>query len=110
MTSGISLTLVFNVANKGDSLKLALSWKLYDRLGYGQYIDTAFCRAGQLAMLVVECPDLNLVSDNLPPCLQVYFYHGVGWKEAIEQSMPDGNTRRTRLIRNALVSHGFLID
>lgn len=60
-----------------------------------------------LPNLVDAKPDLALLSENPPPCLQVCFYFGT------DQLLPreeETNSRRTKEIARRLVPRGFMVD
>jgi len=91
---------------KGDALKLALSWINYGTLGYERRIDEAFSVAAHMADLISKHPDLLLVSQNPPPCLQVCFYYAPGKQLAKDEI----NSKQTAKIVDLLIKQDFLID
>ncbi len=60
-----------------------------------------------MACLVAEHPDLILVSENPPPCLQVCFYFAAG--RSLSESKEE-NTKVTANIARGLVPRGFMVD
>lgn len=99
--------LTLQCGRRADSLKLALSWIYHGAAGFERQVDGAFAVAAHLAALVARDPDLVLVSENPPPCLQVCFYYAPGGRLAED----DGeNTRRTRLVVEGLVVRGYMVD
>ncbi len=67
--------LTLQCGRKADSLKLALGWVYYGKEGYERQIDHAFDTAAYMASQVSESPNLLLISERPPPCLQVCFYY-----------------------------------
>ncbi len=112
--------LTLQCGRRGDGLKLALAWVFYGAAGLGAQVDRAFATAAHLAALVQASPDLELVSANPPPCLQVCFYYAPGGgggddgraaAAAAAADVPAAeNTRRTRAIAARLVRRGFMVD
>lgn len=98
--------LTLQCGRRGDALKLALGWIYYGSIGYGARIEGAFAVAARFASLVQQSPNLVLVSQNPPPCLQVCFYFAPGKK----LSSGEINTQRTRDITDKLLKKDFLID
>ena len=99
--------LTLQCGRRGDSLKLALAWLYYGANGFEKQIDHAFEMAKYLHRLVQESPNFVALSDAVPPCLQVCFYHAPGGKLADE---PAENTRHTQTLVHALVHRGFMVD
>ncbi|KAI1261318.1 pyridoxal phosphate-dependent transferase [Xylariaceae sp. FL1019] len=99
--------LTLQCGRRGDALKLALAWIYYGAGGFEKQIDHAFAVASRLATSVQKHPDLQLVSSNPPPCLQVCFYHAPGGA-LVEDA--EENTRRTTQTVKRLVPRGFMID
>ncbi|KAH6847371.1 pyridoxal phosphate-dependent transferase [Chaetomium sp. MPI-CAGE-AT-0009] len=99
--------LTLQCGRRADSLKLALSWIYHGSGGFATQIDGAFATAAQLASLVSAHPDLVLVSENPPPCLQVCFYYAPGGVLSGEARV---NTGRTRAVVEGLVGRGFMVD
>ncbi|KAH6623516.1 pyridoxal phosphate-dependent transferase [Chaetomium tenue] len=95
--------LTLQCGRRADSLKLALSWIYHGQAGFAAQIDQAFATAAYLAELVVAEPELELVSERPPACLQVCFYF---------RPVGDGgvNTGRTRAVVEGLVGRGFMVD
>lgn len=60
-----------------------------------------------LATSIEANPNLTLVSENPPPCLQVCFYFG---GEAVVAESKERNSWRTKEIARKLVGRGFMID
>lgn len=98
--------LTLQCGRRGDALKLALAWVYYGAGGFEKQIDHAFTMASHLATLVQQHPDLELVSSNPPPCLQICFYYAPGGVLADKKE----NTRRTSEIVKRLMPRGFMID
>ena len=63
--------------------------------------------AARLVDAVQASPDLVLVSENSPPCLQVCSYYAPGGVLAAE---PQANTARTREMAQRLIQRGFMVD
>jgi glutamate/tyrosine decarboxylase-like PLP-dependent enzyme len=99
--------LTLQCGRKGDSLKLALAWVYYGRLGFENQIDHAFHMAAYFASLIAVHVDLVLISENPPPCLQVCFYYARGSTLDADEAV---NSRRTQEIARGLVSRGFMVD
>lgn len=99
--------LTLQCGRKGDSLKLALGWIYYGSSGYEAQIDAAFDTAAHLATLVDVNPDLTLLSENPPPCLQVCLYVGADRAVAYQK---EKNSWRTKEIARRLVGRGFMVD
>lgn len=62
--------------------------------------------ASFFAQRVSEHPDLVLVSENPPPCLQVCFYYAKGGTLGGK----DVNTKFTQDVTRKLLVRGFMID
>lgn len=109
--------LTLQCGRRADSLKLFLGWTYYGTEGYEQQIDNACEVAAHLATIVVQHPDLILVSENAPPCLQVCFYYAPG-KEFVyprgvvsnESQRAKNNSKVTEEITHAIVPRGFMVD
>lgn len=99
--------LTLQCGRRGDALKLYLSWCYHGSSGYRSQIEHAFSIASQLASLVDKHPDLVLVSENPPPCLQVCFFYAKG---GIVKEKGEENTRFTREVVGGLVLRGFMVD
>ena len=99
--------LTLQCGRRGDSLKLALGWIFYGKEGYALQIERAFSTAAYMAHLVAENPDLILVSETPPPCLQVCFYCAPG--KSLSENR-DENSQFTASIANRLVPRGFMVD
>ncbi|KAK3898003.1 pyridoxal phosphate-dependent transferase [Staphylotrichum tortipilum] len=99
--------LTLQCGRRADSLKLALSWIYHGSAGFERQVDGAFSVAAHLASLVASHPDLVLVSQNPPPCLQVCFYYAPSGVLAEEVVV---NTRRTREVVGRLVGRGYMVD
>jgi glutamate decarboxylase len=99
--------LTLQCGRRGDALKLALGWMYYGTNGYGTQIDNAFDVAAYFASLVATNGDLELLSENPPPCLQVCFYFAPGCRASEDKEV---NTRRTKQISRKLVEKGFMVD
>lgn len=98
--------LTLQCGRRGDSLKLALAWIYYGTSGFETQIDHAFCIAGYLSQLVSNHPDLVLVSENPPPCLQICFYYAKEGKLGDKER----NTRITEEVAQKLLTRGFMVD
>lgn len=99
--------LTLQCGRRGDSLKLALGWIYYGKVGYESQIDTAFDTAAYMASQIAHSENLLLVSTNPPPCLQVCFYYAPHGKLCPEA---EGNTQATKGIVQKLVRSGFMVD
>ncbi|KAL2268400.1 hypothetical protein VTJ83DRAFT_3246 [Remersonia thermophila] len=99
--------LTLQCGRRADSLKLALAWVYYGSAGFERQVDRAFEVAAHMAALVADHPELELVSSNPPPCLQVCFYYAPGGEVAEDAAV---NTRRTRTIVHKLVGRGYMVD
>jgi len=122
--------LTLQCGRRGDSLKLFLSWQYYGTKGYGKKIDNAYAVAKYFANLVNQEPDLVLVSEQTPPCLQMCFFFAPGGKLLygkdksqiepaqssqfksldLETRISKMNGRVTVAIADALVAKGFMVD
>ncbi|ESZ90106.1 glutamate decarboxylase [Sclerotinia borealis F-4128] len=98
--------LTLQCGRRGDSLKLALSWIYYGTSGFTTQIDHAFSIASYFSQLVSDHPDLVLVSENPPPCLQVCFYYAKDKKLGDSNS----NTKVTQEVTQKLLVRGFMVD
>lgn len=99
--------LTLQCGRKGDALKLALGWIYYGSSGYEEQIDSGFDTAAYLANSIKANPNLTLLSENPPPCLQVCFYFG---DEGVLAEGKERNGWRTKEIARRLVGRGFMID
>lgn len=122
--------LTLQCGRRGDSLKMFLSWQYFGTKGYGEKVDSAYAVAKYFADLVSMEPDLVLVGEQTPPCLQVCFYFAPGGRllfgEGDDQLRPspktgskmmDPKTQTARMngkltasIAEALVARGFMVD
>ena len=104
--------LTLQCGRRGDSLKLFLSWVYYGSEGYAAQIANACAQASYMASLIAESPDLILVSENPPPCLQVCFYYAPGKEMAFgnEKGKEKLNSKVTELITKELVPREYMID
>lgn len=114
--------LTLQCGRRGDALKLHLSWSYHGTSGYRTQIESAFATAAYFSSVVRGHPDLWLVGEDPPPCLQVCFFYaqgGVlkgemgGGKEGGGKEGGDGgegNTRVTRAVVGGLVRRGWLVD
>ncbi|KAJ5155617.1 hypothetical protein N7492_008420 [Penicillium capsulatum] len=109
--------LTLQCGRRADSLKLFLGWTYYGSEGYENQIDSACDIAAHLATLVSQHPDLILVSENSPPCLQVCFYYAPGKKMVYpreevsnETLRAKNNSKITEQITHAIVHRGFMVD
>lgn len=110
--------LTLQCGRKGDSLKLFLSWLYYGTSYYGQRIDEALSTAAYLASLVAAHPQLTLLGECPPPCLQVCFFYAADRKVegecgeggTKEGGSPERNTWVTKAIAKGLVDRGFMVD
>lgn len=98
--------LTLQCGRRGDSLKLYLSWVYHGSEGYQKQIGDAFDTAAHLATLVADDPDLVLVGENPPPCLQVCFFYAPEGKIGDAEE----NAKITKAIVQGLVPRGFMID
>ncbi|KAL3475036.1 hypothetical protein BJX99DRAFT_247813 [Aspergillus californicus] len=111
--------LTLQCGRRADSLKLFLSWTYYGTAGYERQIDTAYDTAAYLATLIQDSPNLILVSQNPPPCLQVCFYYapngallhhrGAGVVNN-ETERAKANSKVTEQITHTIVGRGFMVD
>ena len=99
--------LTLQCGRRGDSLKLYLSWTYHGRDGYREQIEHAFETATHLAQIVSDHPDLVLVSENPPPCLQVCFFYAPGGKL---NEKGEENAKFTTGIAQKLIPRGFMVD
>ncbi|KAI1609178.1 glutamate decarboxylase [Exophiala viscosa] len=112
--------LTLQCGRRGDSLKLFLAWQYYGTLGYAAKIDNAYSVACYMTDLVAQSSDLELVSTNPPPCLQVCFYYAPGGKavHGLEGDAQAGDAEKvgkrnsaiTSRITHSLIARGFMID
>jgi glutamate decarboxylase len=98
--------LTLQCGRRCDSLKLALGWISYGSSGYEAQINDAFDTAAHLATLIHTDPDLTLLSESPPPCLQVCCYFG-GDRLLAEEK--ERNDWRTKEIARRLVPRGFMV-
>lgn len=99
--------LTLQCGRRADSLKLALAWQYYGTAGFERQIDHAFDMAEYLFDKIGASPSLELVSPELPPCLQVCFYYAPGGTMSVD---PAVNTKMTSTIVHALIPRGFMVD
>lgn len=99
--------LTLQCGRRGDSLKVALAWLYYGASGFEKQIDHAFDMAAYLYKLVQETGNYVMVSDEIPPCLQVCFYHAPHGKLSSDAAT---NTQHTQILVEKLVSRGFMVD
>ncbi|KKY15364.1 putative glutamate decarboxylase [Phaeomoniella chlamydospora] len=116
--------MTLQCGRRGDGLKLFLSWQYYGTIGYESMITNAHNVATYFAHLVNSHPDLLLVSDFPPPCLQVCFYYAPG-KNLLHQlpttekensnsssstQTAQQNSILTTSIAQSLIPLGFMTD
>ncbi|KAI9822444.1 MAG: hypothetical protein M1827_000163 [Pycnora praestabilis] len=99
--------LTLQCGRKGDALKLALGWIYYGKLGYEKMIDEGFLIAAYMADSIAHSPNLHLISETPPPCLQVCFYYAPSGVLCPDSK---GNSKMTYDIAERLMSSGFMID
>ena len=114
--------LTLQCGRRGDALKLFLGWTYYGSDGYERQIDSACDVAAHMASLISKSPDLILVSENPPPCLQVCFYYAPGremiypagkeinGKQLDEEERGKKNSKIVEVVTKNLVSKGFMVD
>ncbi|KAL1957976.1 hypothetical protein VTO42DRAFT_5368 [Malbranchea cinnamomea] len=114
--------LTLQCGRRADSLKLFLSWVYYGSEGYEQQIDSASEVAAHMATLVAQNPNLILLSENPPPCLQVCFYYAprkrlvyyegqdVDGGHLSETERSSRNSKITEEVARRLVDKGFMVD
>ncbi|PGH11322.1 hypothetical protein AJ79_04938 [Helicocarpus griseus UAMH5409] len=114
--------LTLQCGRRADSLKLFLSWTYYGSEGYERQIDSACDVAAYLATAVSNSPNMILISENPPPCLQVCFYYApnkqlafprgqiVGGKQLDEKERSKRNSKITEEVTRKLVGRGFMVD
>ncbi|KAJ5594808.1 uncharacterized protein N7459_001016 [Penicillium hispanicum] len=109
--------LTLQCGRRADSLKLFLGWTYYGTEGYEQQIDSACSVAAHLANLISQHPNFILVSEDVPPCLQVCFYYAPGQEVAYprgvvsnEEQRAKDNSKVTEQITHAIVPRGFMVD
>ncbi|KAK2738942.1 hypothetical protein FQN57_006736 [Myotisia sp. PD_48] len=114
--------LTLQCGRRGDALKLFLSWNYYGSEGYEQQIDGAVDIAAHLAQTIDRSPDLILLSENAPPCLQVCFYYApfkrlvyhadrlVDGQKLGEAERAKKNSRITETVAKQLINSGFMVD
>ena len=109
--------LTLQCGRRGDSLKLYLSWQYYGSIGYAQQVENAYDVASYFAREVENHPDLVLVSEDPPPCLQVCFHYAPGktpvYGAREGQSLlrlGQLNSRVTAQVTKKLIRRGFMID
>lgn len=99
--------LTLQCGRRADSLKLALAWQYYGSSGFEAQIDHAFDIAAHLYHTVGSSPTLELLSHELPTCLQVCFYYAPNGKMSED---PEKNTEMTATIVHRLIARGFMVD
>ena len=99
--------LTLQCGRRADSLKLALAWQYYGSSGFEAQIDHAFDIAAHLYHTVGSSPTLELLSHELPTCLQVCFYYAPNGKMSED---PKKNTEMTATIVHRLIARGFMVD
>ena len=124
--------LTLQCGRRGDSLKLFLSWQYYGTEGYSRMITEAHSVATHFAKVVKAHPDLILVSEVPPPCLQVCFYYAPSKtmtyrprpsspsssSSSIDSATPtqseiasgNQNSQITSTVAKRLIKKGFMID
>ena len=93
---------------KGDSLKLALGWVYYGRIGYEHYVDAAFDTAAYLVSLVKQHPRMEIAA--APHSVQVCFYYIPSSTKESPEVAAKRNTAITAYISKNLPSRGFMVD
>ncbi|OJD15072.1 hypothetical protein AJ78_04643 [Emergomyces pasteurianus Ep9510] len=114
--------MTLQCGRRADPLKLFLSWTYYGTEGYERQIDSACDLAAYFATAVSDCPNLLLVSENPPPCLQVSFFYAphkqpvfrrgqeIEGRQLDEEERGNRNSQITEEIVKRLVSRGFMVD
>ncbi|PGH35514.1 glutamate decarboxylase [[Emmonsia] crescens] len=114
--------MTLQCGRRADPLKLFLSWTYYGAEGYERQIDSACDLAAYLATAISDCPNLLLISENPPPCLQVSFYYApnkqpvfrrgqeIEGKQLDEEERGKRNSKITEEVTKKLVSRGFMVD
>ncbi|KLJ08999.1 glutamate decarboxylase [Blastomyces silverae] len=114
--------LTLQCGRRADPLKLFLSWTYYGSEGYERQIDSACDLTAYLATAVSDCPNLLLISENPPPCLQVCFYYApnkqpvfrrgqeIEGKQIDEEERGERNSKITEEVVKKLVPRGFMVD
>lgn len=115
--------LTLQCGRRGDGLKLYLAWIYYGSEGFEQQINTAYENASYFVDLIEKSPNLILVSQSPPPCLQVCFYFSPGDEKGethltyTPSTTPDiairdkKNSQITELIASRLMKRGmYMVD
>lgn len=114
--------LTLQCGRRADSLKLFLSWNYYGSSGYERQIDSACGIAAHLAQIISCSPDMILLSENPPPCLQVCFYYApskrlvyspekkVNGQQLDEAERGKRNSQITEYVVKELIGRGFMVD
>jgi glutamate decarboxylase len=105
--------LTLQCGRKGDALKFFLGLIYYGASGYASQIDIAVSTTAYFADLISQSPDLLLVSENPPPCLQVCFQYSPNGSPVYAASAQDAernNSRVTEEIARRLLPRGFMVD
>jgi glutamate decarboxylase len=105
--------LTLQCGRKGDSVKFFLGMIYYGASGYATQIDNAVSMTAYLTNLIAQSPDLLLVSENPPPCLQVCFNYAPDGQSVYEHSTQGAerkNSRITEEIARRLIQKGFMVD
>ncbi|OAX84247.1 hypothetical protein ACJ72_01387 [Emergomyces africanus] len=114
--------LTLQCGRRADPLKLFLSWTYYGTEGYERQIDAACDLAAYLASAISDCPNLLLISENPPPCLQVCFFYApnkqpvfrrgqeIEGRQVEEEERGRRNSKITEEVTKRLVRRGFMID
>ncbi|EGC43747.1 glutamate decarboxylase [Histoplasma capsulatum var. duboisii H88] len=114
--------MTLQCGRRADSLKLFLSWTYYGTEGYERQIDAASDMAAYFAAAVSDCPNLLLISENPPPCLQVCFCYApnkqlvfrrdqeIEGNRIDEEERGKRNSKITEEVVQKLVHCGFMVD
>ncbi|PGH18898.1 hypothetical protein AJ80_04316 [Polytolypa hystricis UAMH7299] len=114
--------LTLQCGRRADSLKLFLGWTYYGSHGYQRQINSACGVAAYLATLIENSPNLVLLSQNPPPCLQVCFYYApnkqfiyppgkeIDGHALSESERGKRNSKITEEVTRGLVPRGFMVD
>ncbi|KAI6780811.1 Glutamate decarboxylase-like protein [Emericellopsis cladophorae] len=100
--------LTLQCGRRADSFKLALAWQYHGTAGFERQVDHSFAMAAHLYQQVTASSRLELVTQDMPSCLQVCFYYRPGGGDV--PSEKEVVTKMTADIVHQIIPRGFMVD